>query len=255
MVAIPAGSFTMGCDGKRDDVEGGCNNDEKPAHKVSISAFRMAKTETTVAQFRAFVGATGYKTTAEEKGSCWSYDAKGNWEDVKGNSWRKLGFEQGDNHPVACVSWDDTQVYLKWLNKASGKIYRLPTEAEWEYAARGGTDTAYPWGNAIGKGKANCWKDLCGDKFDYTSPVGSFAENPFHLRDMHGNVWEWVSDWLGDYAAEPQQDPQGANKGTYRVLRGGSWHNAPEHVRSANRFISTPADRNDIVGFRVAQGQ
>jgi hypothetical protein len=108
MVDIPAGTFTMGCDGKRDDVEGGCSDDEKPAHKVTLKAFKMATTEVTVAQFRQFVDETDYKTTAETEGSCWSLDEKGSWADVKGNSWRKLGFEQTDNDPVACVT-DVTQ--------------------------------------------------------------------------------------------------------------------------------------------------
>ena len=249
-------SFTMGCKEGRDDVEGGCDSDEKPAHKVTLTKpYKLAKTEVTVAQFRAFVDATGYKTTAEEKGSCWSYDAKGSWDDVKGNSWRKLGFEQGGEHPVACVSWDDTQAYVKWLSKETGKSYRLPTEAEWEYAARGGKEGAYPWGQSIGKNNANCSGDLCGDKFEYTSPVGSFAANPFGLKDMHGNVWEWVSDWKGDYAAEPQQDPKGSSSGAHRVLRGGSWSYAPRLVRSADRSSRTPAYRYDDLGFRLAQGQ
>jgi formylglycine-generating enzyme required for sulfatase activity len=253
MVAIPAGKFTMGCDPKRDDVEGGCDDDEKPAHEVSISTFQMAKTEVTVAQFREFVKSADYKTTAETKGSCLSW-ADG-WKEVKSNSWRKLGFEQGDDHPVACVSWDDAQAYVNWLKQKTGKNYRLPTEAEWEYAARGGTDTAYPWGNTIGKNQANCYKDLCGDKFDYTSSVGSFAVNPFGLVDMQGNVWEWVQDWKGDYVVEPQQDPQGASKGTLRVLRGGSWNGRPRYVRSADRNDYTPDDRIDFIGFRPAQGQ
>jgi len=215
-------SFTMGCKEGRDDVEGGCDSDEKPAHKVTLTKpYKLAKTEVTVSQFRAFVEATGYKTTAEEKGSCWSW-ADG-WKEVKGNSWRKLGFEQGEDHPVACVSWDDAQAYVDWLKKETQNPYRLPTEAEWEYAARGGKESAYPWGQSIGKNNANCSGDLCGDKFEYTSPVDSFAANPFGLKDMHGNVWEWVSDWYGGYAAQPQQDPKGSSSGIFRVLRGGAW--------------------------------
>ncbi len=256
---IPEGSkpvsFTMGCEEGRDDVEGGCVSDEKPAHQVTLTKpYKLAKTEVTVAQFRDFVKATDYKTTAEQKGSCWSLNAKGSWEDVKGNSWRKLGFKQDDDHPVACVSWDDAQAYVKWLSKETGKSYRLPTEAEWEYAARSGKEGAYPWGRSIGKNNANCSGDLCGDKFEYTSPVGSFAANSFGLKDMHGNVWEWVSDWSGDYAANPQQDPEGASSGANRVLRGGSWSYGPD-VRSAYRLISSPDIRGSNFGFRPAQGQ
>lgn len=247
-------SFTMGCKEGRDDVEGDCDSDEKPAHKVTLTKpYKLAKTEVTVAQFRAFVEATGYKTTAEEKGSCWSW-ADG-WKEVKGNSWLKLGFEQGEDHPVACVSWDDAQAYVDWLKKETQNPYRLPTEAEWEYAARGGKEGAYPWGQSIGKNNANCSGDLCGDKFEYTSPVDSFAANPFGLKDMHGNVWEWVSDWKGDYAAEPQQDPKGSSSGASRVLRGGSWGSIPGSVRSANRFNYAPVYRDYDVGFRPAQGQ
>lgn len=255
---IPEGSkpvsFTMGCKEGRDDVDGGCFDDEKPAHKVTLTKpYKLAKTEVTVAQFRAFVDATGYKTTAEEKGSCWSW-ADG-WKEVKGNSWRKLGFEQGDDHPVACISWDDAQAYVDWLKKETQNSYRLPTEAEWEYAARGGKEGAYPWEQSIGKNNANCSGDLCGDKFEYTSPVGSFAANPFGLKDMHGNVWEWVSDWKGDYAAEPQQDPKGSSSGTLRVLRGGSWYYKLGYVRSALRDFYTPDYRHYDLGFRPAQGQ
>lgn len=249
-------SFTMGCKQGRDDVEGGCDGNEKPEHKVTLTQpYKLAKTEVTVAQFRAFVEAKGYKTTAEKQGSCWSLDAKGDWDEVKGNSWRKLGFKQGDDHPVACVSWEDANAYVAWLSKETEKSYRLPTEAEWEYAARGGQEGAYPWGQSIGKNNANCSGDLCGDKFEYTSPVGSFAANPFGLHDMHGNVWEWVSDRYGAYAAEPQQDPQGADKGASRVLRGGSWSLDARYARSAYRSSYTPDDRFIRMGFRPAQGQ
>ena len=238
MVDIPAGEFTMGCDGKRDDVEGGCYGDEKPAHKVKISGFKLAKTEVTFDQWDA----------CEKAKACPHAEDQG---------WGR------GNRPVINVSWDDiTQKYLPWLNKETGKTYRLPTEAEWEYAARGGTDTAYPWGNKASHEFANYGKDECCDGFASgkdqwvnTSPVGSFVANPYGLHDMHGNVYEWVSDWYSAYAAEPQQDPNGANKGTYRVLRGGSWVDRPRLVRSASRFYYTPDNRFSSVGFRVAQGQ
>jgi formylglycine-generating enzyme required for sulfatase activity len=259
MADIPAGSFTMGCDPKRDDVEGGCFDDEKPAHKVTLNAFKMGKYEVTVAQFHQFVEETDYKTTAETEGSCYSLDEKGSWSYVKGNSWRKLGFDQTDNDPVACVSWNDTQKYLEWLN---GKIkpdkpYRLPTEAEWEYAARGGTDSAYFWGNAIGKGNANCANSSCGDKFDYTAPVGSFAANVYGLHDMNGNVWEWVLDtWHDDYKGAPADGSAWESGGSAdRVLRGGSWGSSARGVRSALRYDHAPGYRFIDFGFRLASGQ
>lgn len=262
LVKIPAGKFTMGCVEGRDNVEGvaKCSDDygATPAHEVSISAFEMGAYDVTVGQFRAFVGATNYKTTAEEQGSCWSLDEKGSWGDVKGNSWRKLGFTQTDNDPVVCVSWDDTQAYAKWLNTVqTGKNYRLPTEAEWEYAARGGKESAYPWGNGIGKNNANCYQDQCGEKFDYTSPVGSFSANPFGLYDMNGNVYQWCQDWYdsGYYGSSPASDPKGASSGAHRVLRGGSWSLNAQFVRSAYRYGGTPVSRSGSNGFRLASGQ
>ncbi|HPE58926.1 MAG: SUMF1/EgtB/PvdO family nonheme iron enzyme [Thiothrix sp.] len=138
MIAIPGGVFTMGCVRKWDNVEGGCFDSEKPAHEVTLKPFWLAKTEVTVGQFRAFVDSSrGYETTAEAQGSCWSYDKDGQWGDVKGNSWRKPGFEQSDEHPAVCLSWNDAQAYVNWLSRETGKDYRLPTEAEWEYAAPG----------------------------------------------------------------------------------------------------------------------
>lgn len=263
MVPLDGDTFTMGCDGMRDDVEGGCSDNEKPAHKVTLKAFKLAKTETTVGQFRAFVDATGYKTTAEEKGSCWSYDFKGEWNDGKGNSWRKLGFPQSDDHPVACVSWDDANAYADWLKKETGKDYRLPTEAEWEYAARGGSDTAYPWGDKASHEFANYGKDECcdglasgKDKWVYTSPVGSFAANAYGLYDMNGNVWEWVQDrWHGDYKGAPVDGSSWVSgDSARRVLRGGSWYYSPGNVRSAGRGSSTPDDRSYGIGFRLVSG-
>ncbi|MDD5392233.1 MAG: SUMF1/EgtB/PvdO family nonheme iron enzyme [Thiothrix sp.] len=228
MVAIPSGKFTMGCKAGRDDVDGDCNSGEKPAHEVSISAFQLAKTEVMFDQWDA----------------CEKADACPHADDE--------GWGRGDL-PVINVSWDDvTLQYIPWLNQETGKNYRLPTEAEWEYAARAGTASAYPWGNGIGKDNANCYEDSCGETFDSPSPVGSFAANSFGLYDMHGNVWEWVQDWKGAYAAEPQADPTGASSGANRVLRGGSWYNAAGFLRSAYRHISTPDNSTFNVGLRLA---
>ena len=237
-------SFTMGCKQGRDEVEGGCSDDEKPEHKVTLTQpYKLAKTEVTVAQYRACVKAGGCEKPEWDAANPPEYYSR------MGKSLK------GDNYPIVGVSWNDATAYVKWLSKATGKAYRLPTEAEWEYAARGGQESAYPWGQSIGKNNANCFGNLCGDKFEYTSPVGSFAANPFGLKDMHGNVWEWVNDWYGDYKAEPQQDPQGADKGTYRVLRGGSWLYKAQYARSANRNNGAPDARDFSMGFRPAQGQ
>ncbi|MBU0656760.1 MAG: SUMF1/EgtB/PvdO family nonheme iron enzyme [Gammaproteobacteria bacterium] len=240
MVAIDGGTFMMGCDGKRDDVEGGCVDDEKPAHKVTVNSFQMGK----------------YEVTFDQWDECEKAKVCPHVEDQ--------GWGRGDL-PVINVSWDDiTRKYIPWLNKETGKTYRLPTEAEWEYAARGGTDTAYPWGDKASHEFANYGKDECcdglasgKDKWVYTSPVGSFAANGYGLYDMNGNVWEWVQDrWHSDYKGAPVDGgswESGDSAG--RVLRGGSWNYAPRNVRSAYRSDSAPGHRHNLFGFRLASGQ
>lgn len=249
MVSIPAGTFTMGCVEKRDVVDGmddKCYDSEKPTHEVTLDAFQMAKTETTVAQYMACVDAgVCPQPQWQEKGS--EYNIKTGTNDA----YKKLGSALTDhNYPIVGVSWNHANTYAKWLSEKTNKSYRLPTEAEWEYAARGGTDTAYPWGKAIGKGNANCGSD-CGDAFEYTAPVGSFAANGYGLSDMHGNVWEWCEDWYGDYASSPVSNPKGAANGTYRVLRGGAWSSDARNVRSAYRDYDAPVDRDGSIGFRL----
>ena len=266
MVLIEEGSFMMGCDNKK---ETGCKGNQKPAHEVNISKFYLAKTEITVAQFRAFIEDKNYKTSAEQQGSCYSLNDKGVWGDVKGNSWKKLSFDQGDNHPVACIGYDDATAYLAWLSDKTGKTWRLPSEAEWEYAARGGTNTAYSWGNEVEKGcqfanmadqKAKTvftsWTVVdCDDGYIYTAPVGSFKPNPLGLYDMHGNVWEWVEDkWHNNYEKAPDDGSAWiSGDSSLRVLRGGSWNYSPQSLRSANRDYNTRAYRSSSFGFRPAQ--
>ncbi len=223
-------------------------SDEQPVHSVSVDKLAMGRYEVTVAEFRRFVNATGYQTYAEKKGGCYSY-ANG-WKWVDGADWRNPGISQTDTHPVVCVSWNDATAYTKWLSEQTGHTYRLPTEAEWEYAARAGTETKYWWGNEIGSNKANCYNNLCGDSFDYTAPVGSFAKNPFGLYDTVGNVWEWTcSEYEGKYAGKEQQC---ADAG-YFVLRGGAWNDNATRARSANRDGNDPANRGGDCGFRPAR--
>lgn len=252
MLPIPAGEFTMGCVEERDNVEGGCSRDEKPSHPVKLSAFKLAETEVTVGQYLACVQQGGCPAPEwNEKGS--DYNISTGKDDL----YKEMGEALTDpQHPIVGVSWDNALAYTQWLNQVQKptKPFRLPTEAEWEYAARGGDNQlAYSWGNSIGKNKANC--SDCGDEFEYTAPVGSFASNGFGLKDMQGNVREWVADRYGDYSAQSASNPKEASKGTYRVLRGGSWNFTPRNVRSANRFSLTPGDRYSDVGFRVAQDQ
>ncbi len=227
MVSIPAGTFMMGCVAGRDDVvEGGCKDNEKPAHTVSLHAFQIGKYEVTFAEYDLCTAA----------GVC-----------PKAEDW---GFGRG-NRPVIHVSWHDAQAYLRWLNGKTGKQYRLPTEAEWEYAARAGADTAFPWGNSISCANADFWSGDSSCHGEGTSPVGRFAANRWGLHDTVGNMYEWVGDWYGSYAPSSASNPEGAASGTYRVLRGGSWSDDARYVRSANRNGSTPGDRNLSTGFRL----
>jgi formylglycine-generating enzyme required for sulfatase activity len=233
MVNIPAGTFTMGCvEGRDDVVEDSCSDDEKPAHQVTLNAFQIGKYEVTFAEWDA----------CETAKVCPHADDEG-WGRGK--------------RPVINVSWDDAQTYIRWLNAQTGQRYRLPTEAEWEYAARGGRDSAYPWGNSISCNNADYWPNSTSCHGRGTSVVGSFAANAYGLHDTVGNVYEWCQDWYGEgyYASSPASNPEGAAGGTDRVLRGGSWYDTPRYVRSATRDYNAPDNRYYLVGFRVAQGQ
>ncbi len=192
MVVIPAGSFMMGSPAS----EEGRSDDEGPVHRVMIShPFAVGKYEVTREEFGRFVSATGRSMG----NSCYTFE-DGKWQKRSGRSWQNPGYRQTGRDPVACVTWEDAQAYVRWLSGETGKQYRLLSEAEWEYAARAGMTTAHSWGDSIGRNRANCRKE-CGDNYDYTAPVGSFAANGFGLHDMHGNVWERVEDcWHGSYA-------------------------------------------------------
>ena len=228
MVVIPAGSFRMGC------VSGqGCGDAELPVHEVTIpEAFAVSVYEVTFAQWDACVlggGCGGYRP-----------------DDV--------GWGRG-TRPVINVSSDDAQEYVVWLSRQTGEVYRLLSEAEWEYVARAGTLTAYSWGSAIGNNRANCVG--CGSQWDdrQTAPVGSFQANAFGVHDMHGNVFEWVEDCLNfSYAGAPS-DGSAWRSGdcSWRMLRGGSWDYFPRDLRSASRFLYTSGNRDYDLGFRVAR--
>ncbi len=187
-VSIPAGEFLMGCSSN----DSSCSDDEKPSHKVKLTkGFYMGKYEVTKGEFQKFVDATKYQTEAEKGDGCDSW-TDSEWKTKKEFSWRNVGFTQTENDPVVCVSWNDTQEYAKWLSKKEGKSYRLPTEAEWEYAARAGAKTKYSFGNEESKLEDYAWySSNSGSK---THPVGQKKPNAFGLYDMLGNVWEWVND-------------------------------------------------------------
>jgi formylglycine-generating enzyme required for sulfatase activity len=223
LIPLSAGTFAMGSNS--DDPA------EKPPHRVAIGQpFAIGKYEVTVEQWNACADA----------GACTRIAIDGN---------------PPNNAPMRNVSWDDAQVYVKWLSKVGGKAYRLPTEAEWEYAARGGTSTVYWWGDQMKKGNADC-KD-CGDPWSTDGPVavGSFAANPYGLFDMNGSVWEWVADcWHSSYKSAPADgrvwdDPACS----VRVIRGGSWREGAPYMQSATRFKYSASVRQSQNGFRVAR--
>ena len=228
IVVLPAGRFRMGCLSGDDD----CGDREKPVREVVIASFALSKHEVTFAQWDACVSGGGC-------GGHRPYDGG------RGRAAR----------PVVNVSWEDTQSYVSWLSRETGEEYRLPTEAEWEYAARAGTTTQYSWGNEIGVNRANCNGDLCGDRWKYTAPVGSFAANPWGLYDMRGNVWELVQDcWNGSYTGAPVDGSAWLSGDcSVRVVRGGSWNNSPGDLRAAVRGWDATGVRDGDSGFRVAR--
>jgi sulfatase modifying factor 1 len=274
-VKIEPGSFEMGSPRN----EAGRNIDETQ-HSVTLTrSFMMGTTQVTVAQWKAFVNKSGYKTEAEQQG--WAFAWTGaKWDKVDGASWHHPGFEQESDHPVVDVSWNDAVAFCAWLSDKEGKRYRLPTEAEYEYCCRAGTQTAYEWGDNPddGSGWANCadqtarktypnWAGFnWSDGYVFTAPVARFKPNAWGLYDMVGNAWEWCSDWYGEYPDGDVIDPQGPSAeaatiikstatktaGPERVMRGGSWHSGLVHARSANRDHEAPDFRNCIKGFRVA---
>jgi len=236
MVVIPAGRFMMGA--SPDDAER--YREEEPRHPVSVAGFALARGDVTFAQWEACVadgGCNGYRPPGAGAGSL--------------------------DRPVINVGWEDARAYVAWLNARLGEgrggagPYRLPTEAEWEYAARAGTATSRWWGNEIGLAKANCLQ--CGGEWNGTrgsSPVGTFPANPFGLWDMLGNVWQWTEDcWTESYQAAAAEDGRAARAGScdQRVVRGGSWHSAPRSVRLTHRFSQPESAREPTVGFRVAR--
>ncbi len=266
MVVLPSGTFRMG------DLSGDGDPDEKPVRDITIGRrFAVGVYEVSVEQYRAFVQATGRR-----HGPCWSLGDEGfGFQADRG--WDNPGFDQTDVHPVVCVNWNDARAYARWLSERTGADYRLLSEAEWEYAARAGSEARYSWGDDPdhteqcdhANGADQTLEDQfpgtttsqCPDGFVFTAPVGSFTANAFGLFDMHGNAWEWVEDCYGAYArapvdGEPNRDWACSSyilKGS-PVVRGGSWGNNPRNLRSANRDDSGfRDDRNNNIGFRLAR--
>ncbi len=261
---IPAGSFYMGsCKLSEADKEANkkrrflglppkkaacpsgaasdddASDDETPQHKVTITRpFQIGVYEVTVGQFKKFILEAGR-------------------DDLLTDDFSKVN-SHGDDAAVSYVSWNDAQAFIRWLNEKEGcNCYRLPTEAEWEYAARAGTTTRYAWGDSAGRAGEYAWYDK--NAYDvgrkYAHAVGRKKPNPWGLYDMHGNVWEWVQDgydW-NYYRHSPAKDPKGPDSGRARVNRGGSWVNTARDLRSAYRNLNLPGDRYGTLGFRLVR--
>lgn len=276
IVLVPAGTFLMGT--TEEDVTALLRQyrglgraplrDEFPRHQVFVEAFYIDKYEVTNARFQQFVDATGYRSEAERAGGG-KIRAQGNgkekWESVSDASWRSpkgrgstiVGLE---THPVVQVTWKDAQAYCQWTGK------RLPTEAEWEKAARGTDGRVYPWGNAPDHTRVNFCDRRCAfpehdktadDAYAETAPVGSYeaGQSPYGVYDMAGNVWEWVADWYDTtyYQRSPERNPQGPTTGSQVVIRGGSWLYPAPTFRVPARSGVPPDRRNNNIGFRCAK--
>ena len=225
MILVEGGTFTMG-----DEWMLG-SEDEQPTHEVTLKNYKIGKTEVTVAQYRAFCRSTG---KSMPKTPSWG------WQ---------------DSHPIVNVSWHDAVAYCDWLSEKQGGFYRLPTEAEWEYAARGGNKSVgYKYSGAQSVYSVGWIADNSGSK---THAVGTKKANELGIHDMSGNVWEWCADWYASdyYSNSPSANPRGPSSGSYRVLRGGSWSYSATICRVAYRLNSAPSYRFTYLGFRVVLSQ
>jgi formylglycine-generating enzyme required for sulfatase activity/tRNA A-37 threonylcarbamoyl transferase component Bud32 len=249
LVWVPAGEFTMGAP----TTEPGRQEDEGPTHQVVITrSFYLASHETTARQFESFAHTTSYKTEAEQGNSGshrWSEEKHG-WELDRDCTWKRPGALRDANHPVVCVSRSDAEAFCYWLSKKENRTYRLPTEAEWEYACRAGSTTAFSVGPSLAPDQARFFS---GKELRRTVKVGTHSSNAWGLHDMHGNVWEWCTDYYRAtyYRDSPPQDPRGPQNSDRIVARGGSWSSRSSECRSAARLAVSPSMRRNDIGFRV----
>jgi formylglycine-generating enzyme len=267
---IAAGEFLMGSP----DTDKDAGDDEKPQHRVRITRpFYLGVTEVTRGQFRRFVDDAGYQTEAEKDGFGgygWNEEAK-KFEQGSKYTWQNPGFEQTDEHPVVNVSWNDVVAFCQWLSRKEGKTYRLPTEAEWEFACRAGTTTRFQCGDdpeglaVVGNVADGTAKEKLPDSpaiaardgYAFTAPVGRYNPNAWGLLDMHGNVLEWCSDWYAKdyYGRSPADDPGGSDPTSAHVYSGGSLYGEPLVARSADRNWIGLSFRSNVLGFRLARVQ
>ena len=252
---VPAGSFLLG------DQSGKGQADEKPVRNIRLDGFWIQTTEVTRASYEQFVKETQYETG----NSCWIH--QDGWIEQTGLDWDNPGFPQGATHPVTCVSWYDAKAFITWLNQQSSHRFRLPSESEWEYAVRAGSNSTYFFGNdpielcefanAADLSALADYPDFsvnqCNDNYVRTSPVGIFKPNPLGLYDVYGNVWEWVEDcWTDNYRNHP--DDGKANKAgdcSKRGFRGGGYGDIPHFARSTLRNRGVAEHRKDDIGFRL----
>jgi formylglycine-generating enzyme required for sulfatase activity len=280
VVAVKGGCYAMG-----DGFSEG-DQDERPQHEVCVNDFALGQYAVTRGEFKQFVAATGYRTDAELGKGCYVYDGNDgeDWNFRVGTSWQNPGFPQTDRHPVVCVSWNDAAAFAFWLSEQTGTRYRLPTEAEWEFAARDrGSKERFPGTNDPQQIQfyANFCDDSCdspfkqsalNDAYRNTAPVGSFRPNRLGLYDMAGNVWQWVGDWYDGHYYEKavkrqpltdwfsgdkrrrayRENPTGPESGRYKVLRGGSWNSPPFDLRSTQRLRNPLGISRAYAGFRLA---
>jgi len=264
MIVIPAGRFLMGSP----PTEPGRFDDEGPQHRVAISRpFAVSRAPISRGEYERFVRASHH----QGKEACSSMNDEGRWIEIPGLSWRSPGFEQTDNHPVVCVSWDDATAYARWLSSKAGHPYRLLSEAEFEYVARAGTSTTLPWGtserdicahaNSFDASARRAHPDWpgadCDDRYGNTAPVDAFPSNAFGVSGASGNVFQWTADCFveGGYVGAPADGSARDSAGcALRVIRGGSWLNGWRGLRAAMRDRDRPQDRYTNIGIRVARG-
>lgn len=262
---IPAGDFQMGAR----QAEKAFKEREGPRHRVTLNdAFYMGQNEVTLGDFRQFVKVTGYRIDpARDKAGV--NLRQGTWIEDVDFPWEGVGFEQHEQHPVVNVTWFDAMAFCRWLSALEGRVYRLPSEAEWEFSCRAGTDTIFNSGNSLWfwgpienqadqelrpglighKEDATPWND----GYSFTAPVRSYRPNAFGLCDTHGNIREWCMDWYDEkyYTDSPVANPRGPDHGQERTLRGGSWASNEYYCRSGRRTSRVPSARNVRNGFRI----
>jgi formylglycine-generating enzyme required for sulfatase activity len=272
MVALPAGVFTMGAPPGEEEQEGvppQMRGRSQPQRQVTVATFLIGRFEVTRDEFAEFTRATRHRLD----NACWAEGQDGKRYEYKGMNWTRPGFPQTGRDPVVCVNWFEARAFAVWLTKVTGKRYRLPSEAEWEYAARAGAAGARPFGSDPARfcahanigdlALAAAYKHrrdtarygVCSDGFPFTSPVGAFPPNAFGLHDTLGNAWEWTEDcWNPTLAGgAPDQKPRYAGECERRVVRGGGWFNEAFRARSAFRFRDSNGHNGNMLGFRIAR--